>query len=100
MHVISRKMIDDFASQHPTAKTSLYAWFSIVSKTRFSNFNELRAAFPSADVVKNAKGDNLIVFNIQGNELRLIAVIHYNRGKLYIRHILTHAEYNKEKWKT
>jgi mRNA interferase HigB len=100
MHIISTKTIDDFASQHPTAKTSLNSWLKIVSKTRFSNFNELRASFPSADVVRNAKGDNLTVFNIHGNEIRLIAAIHYNRSKLYIRHILTHSEYDKEKWKT
>ena len=100
MHIISQKTIDDFASQHPTAKASLNSWLKIVSKTRISNFNELRAAFPSADVVKNAKGDNLTVFNIHGNDIPLIAAIHYNRNKLYIRHILTHSEYDKEKWKT
>jgi mRNA interferase HigB len=100
MHVISSKAINDFVLQHPTAKTSLNSWYKIVNKTNFSNFNELRATFPSADVVKNTSGDNLTVFNIHGNEVRLIAVIHYNRNKLYIRHILTHSEYNKEKWKT
>jgi mRNA interferase HigB len=100
MHIISTKTIYNFASQHPTTKTSLYSWINIVSKTRFSNFSELRATFPSADLVKNAKGDNLTVFNIHGNEIRLISAIHYNRNKIYIRHVLTHSEYNKEKWKT
>lgn len=100
MHVISQKLINDFVLQHPTAKTSLNSWYKIVSKTNFSNFNELRASFPSADVVKNTSGDNLIVFNIAGNAIRLIASIHYNRNKLYIRYILTHSEYDKNKWKT
>jgi mRNA interferase HigB len=42
----------------------------------------------------------LTVFNISGNNYRLIAAIHYNRGKIYIRHILTHAEYDFGKWKS
>jgi len=42
---------------------------------------------------------NLVVFNIGGNKYRLIAAIHFNRGKVYIRDVLTHAEYDKERWK-
>ncbi len=50
--------------------------------------------FPSVDQV-----DNLTVFNIRGNKVRLIAEIHYDRNKVYIRAILTHQEYNKNKWR-
>jgi mRNA interferase HigB len=99
MKVIAKSAIDKFVRQHPTAKASLYSWFRMVSKTEFSNFTELRVIFPSADVVKNKNGNNLIVFNIGGNNTRLVAAIHYDRSKLYIRHILTHSEYDKEKWK-
>ena len=60
----------------------------------------LKAVFPSADVVKNKKSESLTVFNIQGNNVRLIAAIHYNRNKLYIRNVLTHDEYDTEKWKS
>ncbi len=65
-----------------------------MKRNSFSTFNELRAAFPTADKV-----DDLIVFNIGGNKYRLIASIHFNRGKAYVRHILTHFEYNKGAWK-
>ena len=99
MKVIAKSAIDKFVHQHPTAKASLYSWFRMVSKTEFSNFTELRVIFPSADVVKNKNGNNIIVFNIGGNNTRLVAAIHYDRCKLYIRHILTHSEYDKEKWK-
>jgi mRNA interferase HigB len=54
----------------------------------------LREILPSADKV-----GNLTVFNIGGNKIRLIAAIHYNTQCLYIRHVLTHKEYGKEKWK-
>jgi mRNA interferase HigB len=65
-----------------------------MNKNHFYNFNELRAAFPTADQV----GD-LIVFNIGGNKYRLIASIHFNRAKVYVRNILTHREYDKGAWK-
>ncbi len=60
----------------------------------FGNFNELWAAFPTADKV-----GGLIVFNISGNKYRLIVSIHFYRGKVYIRNILTHREYDKGDWK-
>ncbi|MBS1259244.1 MAG: mRNA interferase HigB [Candidatus Scalindua arabica] len=65
-----------------------------MQKSTFGNFNELRAAFPTADKV----GD-LVVFNIGGNKYRLIVSVHFNRSKVYIRNILTHREYDKEDWK-
>lgn len=60
----------------------------------FRTFTELRATFPSADQV-----GKLTVFNTGGNKVRLIAAIHYNRQKVYIRAVLTHAEYNEGTWK-
>jgi mRNA interferase HigB len=62
---------------------------------RFGNFAELKELFPSADQVANKT-----VFNIGGNKYRLIAALHYNRGRVYIRAILTHREYDKGNWKT
>lgn len=60
---------------------------------RFSNFVELRAAFPSADRV-----GKLTVFNVGGNKVRL-AAIHYNRRKVYVRAVLTHTEYGEQGWR-
>ena len=65
-----------------------------MQSTDFGNFSELRAAFPSA-----GKVGEWIVFNIGGNKYRLIASIHFYRGKVYIRHVLTHPEYDQEDWK-
>jgi mRNA interferase HigB len=94
MHVISRKALRQFWERYPNSKSSLLRWFKIMYRGDFTNFNELRGTFPSANKV----GD-LIVFNIGGNKYRLIASIHFNRGKVYIRHILTHSEYDKGAWK-
>ena len=94
MHVISRKALSEFWKQYPASRNSLSRWFKVVKQSDFSNFTELRATFPTADRV-----DDLIVFNIGGNKYRLIASIHFNRGKVYIRHVLTHREYDEGKWK-
>ena len=94
MHIISRKVLREFAQRHPDSETALDSWFHLVRTNQFHSFNALRQVFPSADKV----GD-VIVFNIGGNKYRLIAAIHFNRQKVYIRHILTHPEYDQGTWK-
>lgn len=94
MHIISRKALRQFWERHPDSESPLSRWFKIVQHTNFRNLEELRAAFPTADQV----GD-LIVFNIGGGKYRLITSIHFNRGKVYIRNVLTHREYDRGAWK-
>ena len=94
MHIISRKLLRSFWQNYPDSKTALTRWFKIVQTTEFNNFAHLRDVFSSVDQV-----GNLIVFNIGGNKYRLIASIHFNRQKVYIRYILTHKEYDKGDWK-
>ena len=94
MHIITRKRLNEFAERYPTTRPALASWFHTVKKNRFGSFVELRRLFPSADQV-----GTFTVFNIGGNKARLIAALHYNRGKVYIRHILTHKEYDEGKWK-
>jgi mRNA interferase HigB len=94
MHIITRKRLLDFATKNPACSTALNAWYRILKHSTVLNFAELRTIFPSADQV-----EGLTVFNIGGNKARLIAVIHYNTQRLYIRHVLTHKEYDKNKWK-
>ena len=94
MHIITRKRIVDFANKYPKCSSALDSWYRILRYSTVSNFSELRAIFPSADQV-----DGLTVFNIGGNKARLVAAIHYNTQRLYIRHVLTHSEYDKNKWK-
>jgi len=94
MHVISLKPLREFWEQHSDSQTALARWFKAMERSHFRSFHELRAAFPSADKV-----DELIVFNIGGNKYRLIASIHFDRGRVYVRHILTHQEYDRGGWK-
>ena len=94
MHVISRKRLNEFVERYPETKTALARWYSSAKNDNFATFAELRAIFPTADQV-----GKLTVFNIGGNKVRLIAAIHYDRKKVYIRAVLTHAEYDEGRWK-
>jgi mRNA interferase HigB len=95
MHIISRKALRLFWERHADSKAPLVRWYQIVERTNYRSFAELRASFPSADLV-----DGFVVFNIAGNKYRLIASMHFNRGKVYIRHVLAHAEYDSGAWKS
>ena len=94
MHVISKKKLKDFWERHPESRKPLEAWFKIVRSSRYHALHELRMTFPKADKV----GDK-VVFDIGGNKYRLIAVIHFNRFKVYVRDVLTHEAYDKGVWK-
>ena len=94
MHVITRKRLNDFAARHPEAASALAHWYGLMKRTDFASFAELRAVFPSADQV-----GKLTVFNVGGNKVRLVAAVHYNRRRVYIRAALTHAEYDLNRWK-
>ena len=94
MHIISRKALRDFWEKHPDSQVPLIRWFRVVKASQFGTFAELRAVFPSADKV-----GKWVVFNIGANKYRLITSVHFNRGKLYVREVLTHREYDEEKWK-
>ena len=94
MHVITRKRLRDFAAKHREAAEPLGVWYALMSKTDFASFAAIKRVFGSVDKV-----EKFTVFDIGGNKYRLIVAIHYNRKKVYIRHVLTHAEYDRGKWK-
>jgi mRNA interferase HigB len=95
MHTISKKKLREFWEKHPKAKSPLEAWFQVAKHAEWASFVDVRKAFNTADAV-----GRFVVFDIGGNKYRLIAVIHYNRRKLFVRHVLTHAEYDEGKWKS
>ena len=94
MHVITRKRLNEFAEKYPQTRTALASWFDLVRKNDFSSLANLKSMFPTVDQV-----GKLTVFNVGGNKVRLIAAIHYNRKRIYIRSVLTHEEYDRGKWK-
>ncbi|MGK7943435.1 MAG: type II toxin-antitoxin system HigB family toxin [Microcystaceae cyanobacterium] len=94
MRIISRRSLREFWEKHSTAKNGLILWYDRILKSNFTNFAELRQRFPSADLV-----GNFTVFNISGNNYRLITYIDYQAQIIFVRAVLTHADYDKENWK-
>jgi mRNA interferase HigB len=94
MRVISKRTLREFWEKHSTAKSSLLLWYERISNNIFDDFVKLRQMFPAADLV-----GNFTVFNIKGNNYRLITYIDYQDQLIFIRAILTHSEYDKENWK-
>jgi len=94
MHVISYRRLREFCEQHSDCCSALGNWFKVAQKANWSNLNELQSVFPKAEAV-----GNFTVFNINGNSYRLIVSIDYVKQLIFIKYVLTHAEYDKGKWK-
>ena len=99
MRIIKVPFLAEAAKKHPKARKWIENWCSIVKEVPWKNIQDVRASYPSADTVTVGSGSNVVVFNVCGNDFRLIVAIHYNRGIVYTLHFLTHAEYSKDKWK-
>ena len=93
MHVNAKKKLREFWEKYPRAKAALEAWYQAARHAEWESFADVRKTFNTADQV-----GRFTVFDIGGNKYRLIAVLHFDRGKLYVRHVLTHAEYDEGKW--
>jgi mRNA interferase HigB len=94
MHVISKRRLREFWTLYADAERPLRRWFKTVSDAVWESFADVRAVYAQADQV-----GRFTVFNIGGNKYRLIAAIHYNRGKVFVRHVLTHKDYDKGEWR-
>ncbi len=91
MRVIAKRILRDFWEKHGDCEQQLTSWFRETEKSKWNNINELKTEYPSASILK----DSRIVFNIKGNEYRLIVKINFDYQICWIRFIGTHAEYDK-----
>jgi mRNA interferase HigB len=94
MHVISKKRLREFWNLYPKSEAPLKAWFKKASKADWEDFHDVKEMFPQTDQYKG-----LVIFEIGGNKYRLIAEINYDRGKVFVRQMLTHVEYDRGKSK-
>lgn len=94
MHVVTHSRITDAQTEHPDSATALDYWYRLAQRGTYRNFAGLKAAFGSVDKV-----GPLFVFDVGGNKLRIIAAVHFNTGKVFIRHVLTHRDYERGAWK-
>ena len=90
-NVIAKASLREFWQKHADSQEALLAWYKVVGKAKFSNFAELKESFPSADFIQ----PDYIVFNIKGNHYRLITRISFSYKTIWIKHIFTHAQYDR-----
>lgn len=91
MVIIAWNRISAFCKKYPNASESLIRWYKIAEKADWKTGHELTTDVGFVDSI----GNDRFVFNIKGNDFRLVAMIHFNRRTVYIRFIGTHQEYDK-----
>jgi len=94
VRIIAKRVLMELAAAHGDCAVQVSRWYKIASKSTWGNLAEVHATFPDADAVGNRT-----VFNMKGNHYRLIVGINYETGVIFIKHLLTHAEYDKGTWK-
>ena len=96
MKILVKKTILHYIQKYPSAQTQLLIWYNEFSKYEFSNFNELKNVYGTASIVNN----NRVIFNIKGNDFRLVVSINFLQNACYIIWFGTHKEYDKIKVET
>ena len=91
MRIISRRRLVEFWEVHPDAEQPLRAWYTETKKASWNSPAEIKEIYRSVSILSN----NRVVFNIKGNTYRLIVVVEYSQGKMFIRFVGTHAEYDQ-----
>ena len=91
MHVISVKTLRHYWERHADVQDALSSWYDFVRKISWTNPVDIKKDFPSASILS----DNRVVFNIKGNQYRLVARLNYATHSIYIRFMGTHSEYER-----
>jgi len=99
MRVISKRRLREFWEKHSDARRPLEAWFKTAEKADWKEFADVRTTFSSASGVPLNCGITAIVFNVGGNKYRLVTRIEYIFHVIYVKMVLTHPQYDTNKWK-
>ena len=94
MNVISKRGLFERAAKFADAKSALQVWFDTAVEAEWRNIEDVRKSFPATDMT-----DGPAIFNIRGNKYRLIVRMVFQYKRIYVKESLTHAEYDKGRWK-
>ena len=94
MRLISKKPLRTFWERHPESRSVLEDWYRKVYALEAVSFSQLRGQFGTADYV-----DGFTIFDVGGNRYRIATVIHYDKQRIYVRDVMTHAEYDRNTWR-
>jgi len=91
MRIIALRTLRAFWERHPAARQALQAWYHDVKWATWKNPTDIKAVYRNASIM----GNNRVVFNIKGNQYRLVVAVQYRFGIVYIRFVGTHQEYDR-----
>jgi len=91
MRVIAISTLRTFWEKYPDAQTPLKAWFALASRAQWKSPSDIKAAYRNASFAAN----NRVVFNVKGNDYRLLVLVRYDKGLLFVKFVGTHAQYDK-----
>jgi len=91
VHIVARKTLKDFWERHSDAEQPLRAWYSETEHASWCHPRDVKARYPAASILTV----NRVVFNIKGNKYRLVVHVRYDIGRVYIRFVGSHSEYDK-----
>lgn len=91
MRIIAKRTLREFSERHPDAEEPLLAWYREVEQEDWDTPAKVKAKYRNASIV----GDNRVVFNIKGNDYRVVVKINYPFRIVYIRFVGTHAAYDR-----
>jgi mRNA interferase HigB len=91
MRIIALRTLRDFWKKHPQAETPLRSWYALAGRADWRSPAGIKADYASASFITG----NRVVFNIKGNDYRLVVAVHYNRGMMFVRFVGTHREYDR-----
>jgi|SRR5690606_31294176 len=91
MNIIVRRAILYYADKYPAAKNTLLVWYSEFLKQDFDSYNELKMVYGHASIVGNGR----VIFNIKGNEYRLIVSVNFRQRAAYVIWFGAHMEYDR-----
>lgn len=91
MRIIALRTLREFWRRHPDAEMPLRAWYAIARRAVWSRPADIKADYRNASFIAR----NRVVFNIKGNDYRLVVAVHYNRSLMFVRFIGAHQEYDR-----
>jgi mRNA interferase HigB len=93
MDIVNVERIREFTSRNPRASTPMRRWETVVRESAWRTFQDVQATFNTADYVQGK-----VVFDVGGNKYRLVAVVDYQGQQVIVRAVMTHREYDRERW--
>ena len=91
MRIVAITTLQTFWTKHPDAKVPLQAWYALASRAKWKSPADIKEAYRNASFIANER----VVFNIKGNDYRLVVLVRYGQGLMFVRFVGTHAQYDK-----